>query len=155
MLFEWIKIIHVVSSILLLGVPLASAFYLFRAHRQQDLLILQQAWNTQLWLHGFFVVAAGIVQLISGFTLVFLKGYHLSEPWGVGSLTGFFIATLCWLPMIFLQIKCREQVGQAVTTSVILPKSYYRQMIISYLLGLVAVVCLVAVYYLMVLQSLV
>jgi uncharacterized membrane protein len=98
------------------------------------------------WL---FTATSGIVQAVTGFILVYLKGYSLLSLWVLGSIAGYLIAGACWLPVVWLQMRCRDLAIQAAADKTPLPAVYQHYFRIWWLLGIPAFIALMGVFYLM------
>lgn len=147
-----IKWLHILSSVLLVGTGFGSAFYMFFANRSGSLAA--QAVVTRLVVRAdwWFTTPAGIVQPISGFYLMSLTGWSLSwdTPWILASLILYLIAGLCWLPVVWLQIRMSQMAEQALRQSTELPEKYFRYARRWELLGYPAFIAMLGIYYLMV-----
>ena len=66
----------------------------------------------------------------------------------------FVVATLCWLPVVRIQIRMRDLARAAAAAEGVLPPRYWRYLAWWVALGTVAFVCFVAVFYLMVAKPL-
>ncbi|MDO4708966.1 MAG: DUF2269 domain-containing protein [Pseudomonadota bacterium] len=147
-----IKWLHILSSVLLVGTGFGSAFYMFFANRSGNLAA--QAVVTRLVVRAdwWFTTPAGIVQPISGFYLMSLTGWSLSwdTPWILASLILYVIAGLCWLPVVWLQIRMSDMAEQALREGRELPEKYFRYARRWELLGYPAFIAMLGIYYLMV-----
>jgi uncharacterized membrane protein len=62
----------------------------------------------------------------------------------------YFLAGAAWLPVVWMQIRMRDQAIAAASTGAPLPEVYFRYLRIWVALGVVAFLALVVVFYLMV-----
>lgn len=147
-----IKWLHILSSVLLVGTGFGSAFYMFFANRSGSLAA--QAVVTRLVVRAdwWFTTPAGIVQPISGFYLMYLTGWGLSwdTPWILASLILYLIAGLCWLPVVWLQIRMSRMTDDALKNGEALPQKYFRYAQLWEALGYPAFIAMLGIYYLMV-----
>lgn len=153
MLFTYLKIVHVISASLLLGLSLAMGLYVLFANLQHNLTIIIHATRQFIWLNIYVIGIASIIQLITGFLMAYVKGYVLSQFWGIVSFVGYGIAGFCWLPIIFLQMKCHDLAIDAQVCNIALSKIYYQYLIAWVVLGLLAVFSIITVFYFMVYRS--
>lgn len=51
--YLWIKLIHILGAILILGTGMGSAFYLFRANRSREIHSIYFAARNAVWPTGF------------------------------------------------------------------------------------------------------
>ena len=149
MVYEWLKIIHVISASILFGTGLGTAFYMFYVNQQKDIRLIATATAQVVFADWCFTGSSGIVQAITGITMVMLKGHAWSELWVWGSIVGYLIAGACWLPVVWFQIRCRDLAFEALTNKQPLPDRYFRYFNTWRLLGVPAFLALVVVFFLM------
>ncbi len=149
MLYAWIKIIHIISASVLFGTGLGTAFYMFYVNFQKNVSLIAKATAQVVMADWFFTLTSGIIQAISGFILIYLKGYSLLSFWVMGSILGYTIAGACWVPVVWLQIRCRDLAMVAAKNNMPLSDEYKKYFNIWWLLGIPAFIALVGVFYLM------
>lgn len=149
MLYAWIKIIHIISASVLFGTGLGTAFYMFYVNLGNDVKLIAKATAQVVIADWLFTLSSGIIQAITGFILIYLKGYSLSSFWILGSILGYLIAGACWVPVVWLQMRCRDLAYIAATNKTPLPQQYKKLFTIWWLLGIPAFIALVGVFYLM------
>ncbi len=149
MLYLWLKIIHVISSAILFGTGLGTAFYMFYVNCQKNIKLIALATKQVVLADWLFTGSSGIVQVLTGFAMIYLKHYSFTAFWIVGSIIGYCIAGLCWLPVVWLQIRCRDIALKAYQDQTELPKIYFRYFNIWWLLGILAFIALLFVFYFM------
>lgn len=144
-----LKWIHILSSTVLFGTGIGLAFYFFAAHRMRNLASIQ--FTTRMVVLGdmLFTTPAGIVQILSGVLLMNELGYEYSEPWLFWALVLFCFAGICWLPVVWIQIKMRDM-AQTVSNLDELARHYWTFDRLWIILGTLAFPALIAVYWLMV-----
>ena len=144
------KWLHILSSTMLFGTGIGTAFYLFFVSRTRDthaIAIVSKLVVTADWL---FTATTIVFQPLSGFWLVHRMGYALASRW-IWWATGLFIlATLCWLPVVWLQIQLRNMAASAVKQNTDLPPAFWRFAKYWELLGYPAFAAMLVIYYLMV-----
>src|SRR5580704_333976 len=101
MLYAWIKILHIVSASVLFGTGLGTAFYMFYVNLQKDITLIAKATSAVVIADWLFTATSGVVQAVTGFILVYLKGYSLLSLWVFGSIVGYVIAAVCWVPVVW------------------------------------------------------
>ena len=145
-----LKWLHIVSSVLMVGTGLGSAFYMFFANRSGS--VPAQAVVSRLVVRAdwWFTTPTVILQPATGFTLAHMAGFPLSTPWLALSLALFVFAGACWLPVVWLQIRMAAIAAQANRDAVPLPPLYARYQRWWELLGYPAFAAMVVVFYLMV-----
>lgn len=145
-----LKWLHIVSSVLMVGTGLGSAFYMFFANRSGS--VPAQAVVSRLVVRAdwWFTTPTVILQPATGFALARMAGWPLSTPWLALSLLLFVLAGVCWLPVVWLQIRMAAMAAQAHRDAVPLPPLYARYQRYWELLGYPAFVAMVVVFWLMV-----
>jgi uncharacterized membrane protein len=144
------KWLHIVSSTILFGTGLGSAFYMFVASRQRDPRVAYFVVRWVVVADWIFTATAVIVQPLTGFYLVYLGGYPPTSFWIVWSTILYLVAGACWLPVVWLQIHMREMARSAIEAGTELPVRYQRFFRTWVALGIPAFVVLLVVFYLMV-----
>ncbi|MBA2711414.1 MAG: DUF2269 domain-containing protein [Tatlockia sp.] len=149
MLYLFLKYIHIVSSTILFGTGLGTAFTMVFAHRTGDSYIVAASSRYVVFADWIFTTPAGFIQPVSGFLMVYIAGYSWSSLWIWGSILGYLIAALSWFPVVYLQIKMRNLAVKAVNEKSKLPPLYYRYYRYWFCLGWPAFISLLIVFYLM------
>jgi uncharacterized membrane protein len=147
LLLKWI---HIISSTILFGTGIGSAFYMFMANRGKELPAICFATRLVVIADWIFTTPAIIVQLITGVALVYVAGYEFSDFWVVGALALYFFAGACWLPVVWIQIRMRDMAKAALATGQPLPESYWRLDKWWIGLGALAFPAIIVVFWLMV-----
>jgi len=145
-----LKWLHIVSSVLMVGTGLGSAFYMFFANRSG--IVPAQAVVSRLVVRAdwWFTTPTVILQPATGFALAHMAGWPLSTPWLAVSLALFVFAGACWLPVVWLQIRMAAIAAQAHRDAAPLPPLYACYQRWWELLGYPAFAAMVVVFYLMV-----
>jgi uncharacterized membrane protein len=145
-----VKWIHILSSTLLFGTGLGSAFYMYFASRTRDPRVIAAVVRHVVIADWLFTTPTIVIQPLSGFYLLHLIGLPLRTPWVLWSLVLFVVAGLAWLPVVWMQMRMRDIAREAAGRGAELPPAYQRYLRRWVALGVVAFTALVAVFYLMV-----
>lgn len=145
-----VKWLHVLSSTILFGTGVGSAFYMFVASMRRDPREVHATVRAVVLADWIFTTPAVIVQPLTGAWLVHLAGYPWTSPWIVLSIALYLLAGACWLPVVWMQVRMREMARAAVEAAAPLPERYFRWFRVWVALGIPAFLALVAVFYLMV-----
>jgi uncharacterized membrane protein len=145
-----VKWLHILSSTLLFGTGLGSAFYMFFASRTRDVHVIAVVVRYVVIADWAFTTPAVILQPLTGLWLVHLAGFELASPWLILSMGLYLLAGAAWLPVVWMQIRMREMAATAVRDGAALPATYWRYLNAWVALGAVAFSALVVVFYLMV-----
>lgn len=144
-----IKWIHIISATVLFGTGLGIAFFKWASDRTNDVATIDQINRLVVLADWLFTTPAILIQAATGIWLVKLLGHNWSEPWILLSVALFFIAGICWIPVVYLQIRMRRLSTQAVAQSKSLNKYYYQLAKRWFWLGVPAFSSLVIVFFLM------
>lgn len=147
LLLKWL---HIISSVVLVGVGFGSAFYLFFANRSRNIQVIAEVSRLVVRADYWFTTPAVIVQPLTGIALISVAGYSLTEPWLLMTYALFVVAGICWLPVVWLQIRMQEMALKAVEEAGELPLLYWRYARRWTALGAVAFPAMLVVYGLMV-----
>jgi uncharacterized membrane protein len=150
MTYLLVKWLHILSSTLLFGTGLGSAFYMFftsRTRNPQAIAIVVRQVVIADWV---FTTPTIILQPLTGFYLMHLMGVPLTTPWIGWSVALYLLAGAAWLPVVWMQIRMRDMAVIADRAGTPLPPRYWKFLRIWVALGIVAFAALVAVFYLMV-----
>lgn len=150
--YSVIKTIHIISGTILFGTGFGIAFFFFCAHRNTDLTTRFFAARTTVLADFIFTLPAVILQLLTGFWLIHHAGYGWSENWLVATYIIYIIAGLCWLPVVWIQIRLKTILKNCIKARKSLPDSYCRLFRLWFALGWPAFAGLVAVFFLMVVK---
>lgn len=145
-----IKTIHILSSTVLFGTGLGTAFFMLMSRFSNSIQVKLYAAKTTVIADYMFTTPAVIIQPLTGLWLVQHSGYDLHEVWLLWTYGLYALAGICWLPVVFIQIRLRGIIQHAVDTECDLPQSYDQLFKIWFLLGWPAFIALVAIFYLMV-----
>jgi uncharacterized membrane protein len=149
-----IKTLHILSMVLLFGTGLGSAFYKWMADRSGNLAHIAVTNRHVVLADWLFTTPTVIFQPISGVWMASLAGWPLSTPWVATSLGLYVLAGLCWLPVVWLQVRMAKIAAEAVAGKAALPGHYWRMARLWFWLGVPAFISMVLVVALMVLKHL-
>jgi uncharacterized membrane protein len=145
-----LKWIHILTATILFGTGVGSAFYLYRANRAKSVATIYFIVKQVVIADFLFTTPAIVIQLFTGLWLLKLTGYSVREPWVAWSLGLYFFAGLCWLPVVWMQIKMRNTAKLALEKDEPLPAIYWRLDFWWVFAGSLAFPTVVAIIYLMV-----
>jgi uncharacterized membrane protein len=152
-MIEWylpLKLLHVLSSTVLFGTGIGTAFSMWRAHAGGDPRVIAATSRNVVLADWLFTMPAVVIQPATGLALVSLLGYPLASPWLVASYALFVLVGACWLPVVWLQLRMRRLASLAVERGEPLPAAYHRCFALWFALGWPAFAGVVAIFALMV-----
>lgn len=144
------KWLHVLSSTVLFGTGIGSAYYMLAASLTRDARAVAQVVRFVVIADWIFTTTTIVAQPATGLWMAHLAGYPLTARWILWSIVLYFIAGACWLPVVWLQIRMRGLADEAVRRGEPLPKRYFDCLKVWTALGVPAFLALVAVFWLMV-----
>ncbi len=145
-----LKFVHVLGVAVLFGTGLGIAFFMWMAHRSGDVAAIAHTARTVVIADAVFTATAVLVQPLTGALLVMLHGYPWSQMWIVLSLGLYVVAGLCWLPVVWVQIRLRKISAETARRGDPLPASYHRLFRIWFVLGWPAFLAVLAILWLMI-----
>ena len=145
-----IKTLHIISSTVVFGTGIGIAFFMFNSYRTDNIQQKLYAVRTTVLADYLFTFPAVIIQPLSGIGLVVIAGYNWTDLWLSLTYILYFLSSICWLPVVWIQIQLKKMLQVAADTNTELPKRYHRLFKVWFLLGWPAFVGLVAVFFLMV-----
>lgn len=152
MSFTVLKTLHILSMVLLFGTGLGSAFYKWMADRSGNVAHIAVTSRHVVLADWIFTTPTVIIQPVSGLWMVHLLELPLTTPWIAASLSLFFAAGTCWLPVVWLQIRMQEIAADAASKGAALPPLYWKMARWWFWLGIPAFTAMVAVVALMVIK---
>jgi uncharacterized membrane protein len=145
-----IKWLHILSSTLLFGTGLGSAFYMLFTSLTRNTVATAIVVRKVVLADWLFTLPTIIIQPLTGLAMMHIAGIPLSSKWVMWSFALYFLAGACWLPVVWIQIQMRGLAEAAVAAGQPLPARYWKLLRIWVVLGIPAFFALVVVFYLMV-----
>lgn len=149
-LYILLKVAHVIGAAVLLGTGAGIAFFMLMAHRSRDPAVIAHTAGIVVLADTVFTASAVILQPMTGAALAHLAGYPLLSGW-IGLSLGLYVVTgLCWLPVVWIQIRLRDLALQAAESGAPLPERYFRLFRLWFVLGFPAFAAVLGIVWLMV-----
>jgi uncharacterized membrane protein len=147
------KFIHVLGASVLFGTGLGIAYFMLMAHRTGHAGVIAVIARFVVLADLIFTATAVVVQPVSGWLLARSIGLSpLDESWIVVSLLLYVLVGLCWLPVVFIQMRMRNLAHEAAVDAKPLPEAYRRLFRIWFVLGWPAFAGVLAIFALMIWQ---
>lgn len=152
-----VKTLHIISSVLMVGTGFGTAFYLFWANRSGSVAAQTVVSKWVMKADWWFTTPAVIFQPLSGLWMLHYLGMPFTWDgawlWVKWTLALYALAGLCWLPVVWLQIKMAKMAQAAYAKGEnVLPREYKSYQMAWEWLGYPAFCAMVAVFFLMVLK---
>jgi uncharacterized membrane protein len=145
-----VKWLHVLSSTILFGTGIGTAFYIFFCARTRDARVVAPVMRYAVIADWLFTATTAVLQPLTGFYLVYLTGIPLATTWIAWSIALYLVAILCWLPVVWLQIRMRDLATQAAAAGEPLPARFWMLRWVWFSLGVPALLAFLAIFYLMI-----
>lgn len=145
-----VKWLHILSSTLLFGTGIGSAYYMLFISLTRNARAVATVVRLVVIADWLFTATTVVIQPLSGFYLMHLMGYPLASPWIRWSIALYALAVGCWLPVVWMQMRMRDLALTAADTGEALPERYWTLLRYWIALGIVAFLAFLAVFYLMV-----
>ena len=123
--YFFVKYLHVIGAIVILGTGAGIAFFMLMAHRSGDAAFIARTAATVVIADMLFTLAAVILQPVTGGLLMMLSSTSFAERWLSASLVLYALAGLFWIPVIFMQIEMRDLASAAAAGSQPMPPRYF------------------------------
>lgn len=149
-MYLWIKWLHIISSVVLVGTGIGTAYFMLCAIHSgsNEVRARVGAWVVRAdWV---FTAPAVAAQPATGLWMCHLAGYSLSTPWLAWALGLYALAGACWLPVVWLQIKMARMAREAVEKGGAIDGRYMRYAWMWTALGVPAFVAMALIFALMV-----
>ena len=148
-----LKWVHILSSTILFGAGIGSAFHLFAATLRRRIAGIASGTRNVVLADWLLTTPTVILQPLTGVALVRQMGLPFSTPWVAWSLALYAVAIACWLPVVVIQLRMRQVAERAERAGAPVPAAYDRLFHWWTGLGLAAFAAFVLVFWLMVTKS--
>jgi len=145
-----LKWLHILSSTVLFGTGIGSAFYLLVASLGRDARTVAAIGGYVVVADWLFTATTVVLQPVTGWLLVRSAGMPWSQPWLAWSVALYVLAIACWLPVVRLQYRLRDEARRCAVDGVPLSGAYWRPFAAWIGLGFVAFFAFLAIFWLMV-----
>ena len=119
------KWVHILSSTLLFGTGIGTAFFFVSAIRTRDPLFIakdrKNRCSRRLPVHAHLRDRAARHRIVSG---AFTMATRSRDAWLFWTLVLYAIALCCWLPVVWLQIRLTKMATEAAAANQPLPRGF-------------------------------
>ncbi|HEY6543507.1 MAG TPA: DUF2269 domain-containing protein [Dokdonella sp.] len=150
MSYLFVKWLHIVSSTILFGTGIGSAFYLLCASLSRDARLVARVAGWVVRADWLFTATTVVLQPLTGWWLMHIARFPIDAWWLERSIVLYALAVACWLPVVWLQMRMRDLAAQAAREGSALPRAFRRCFIAWFALGVPALLAFLAIFYLMV-----
>ncbi|WP_020159361.1 DUF2269 family protein [Methylobacter marinus] len=150
MSFLILKLIHILSAIILFGVGLGTVFYKIMADHSSNHAAIAVTSRHVVQADWWFTTPTVVIQPLTGILMARQLAMPLSEGWLLLTAILYVLTGLCWLPVVYLQIRMRDIANAALAKNQPLPPRYRYYSLIWMWLGVPAFFAMVGITTLMV-----
>jgi len=133
-----VKWLHLLGSSILFGTGLGIAFFAWfgyrRAMRTDSIGLLRGVLSLTVIADAAFTAAAAAIQPITGAALWRMTGGSWTAPWLMAVLATYVFVGVCWLPVVWLQVRLRND-ALAAPAIAQLPPRFHRRFAAWFALG--------------------
>ena len=152
--YLWLKWLHILSSTVLFGTGIGSAFYLLVASLGRDPRTVAAVSGWVVMADWLFTATTAVLQPLTGVLLVRTSGMPWGQPWLLHSIGLYVLAIACWLPVVWIQLRLRDLSARAAAEGAVLPPAFWRFFGWWVGLGCVAFAAFLLIFYLMIAKRL-
>lgn len=145
-----LKTAHIISATVLFGTGIGIAFFFWRGTRSGHPHAAYFAARTTVLADIVFTAAAVVVQPLTGLLLVLQGGFDPFDRWLATSYVLYLVAGACWVPVLVLQKRIRDQLAVKLAGGEFDQSLFDRRRRQWFWLGWPAFLALVVVFHLMV-----
>lgn len=150
MAYQALLWVHILSSTLLFGTGLGTAFHSWMAQRSGDLRALVVVSRNVVIADWLFTTPAVVMQPVTGAWTARTAGIPFTTGWLAVALGLYVLVGACWLPVVWLQIQMHKLVDSAPRAGEPLPTCYRVYARWWFALGWPAFLAVIGIFYLMV-----
>jgi len=149
-LYPLLKLAHLLGAAVLFGTGAGIAFFMLMAHRSGDPAFIARTGDLVVKADFLFTATAVVAQPVTGLWLAFHVGYDLLSGWILASVTLYVFTGLCWLPVVWIQMRLRDLAREAAREKRPLDRRYRRLFRAWFILGWPAFAAVIAIFWLMI-----
>lgn len=144
------KWLHILTSTVLFGTGVGTAFYMFAISLGRDTRQVATISRYVVMGDWLFTAPTVVLQPLTGLWLMHVMGLTFEARWLAWSLALYILAIGCWLPVVWLQIRLRDVAAAAAAQGAELPPLYWKYFRWWTALGFPALFAFLAIFWLMV-----
>jgi uncharacterized membrane protein len=145
-----LKVVHVISATVLFGTGLGIAFFKWITDRTGNTGAIRVVSEKVVLADWLFTLPAILVQAATGVALAKLLDYPLFRGWLAWALVLFCLAGICWIPVVWLQLRMRDLARMSEREGAPMGALYRTYARVWFWLGVLAFSSVVLVFWLMI-----
>lgn len=150
MTYLFLKYLHVLGAVVILGTGSGIAYFMLMAHRTGDTKFIAGTAHVVVIADWIFTATAVAAQPVTGYLLLRQSGWSLSEFWIKASIVLYVVAGVFWLPVVGIQRRMRDLAHNAAEAGAALPEAYHRLFRIWFIFGFPGFGAVMAILWLMI-----
>ncbi|MGI9290945.1 MAG: DUF2269 family protein [Gammaproteobacteria bacterium] len=103
-----IRLIHVISSALMLGVGVGAFWFMLTTVRSGNPMAIAVTTRNAVRAEWFIAAPVAFFQPLTGYILMMQLGYSLRSMWFLAVVALYMIAGVCWIYVIKTELKLRS-----------------------------------------------
>ena len=107
-----IRLIHIISSALMLGVGVGAFWFMLTAVRSANPMAIAVTIRNAVRAEWFIAAPVALLQPLTGYLLMLQLGYVLNSLWFVAVVALYVVAGICWIYVIKTELKLRSLAEQ-------------------------------------------
>ncbi len=108
-----IQTLHVMCGVVLIGLSLASYFYVMNSLHRQDTVLVLYALRLSYFADVIFIPLI-LIQVITALVLMVAKHIELTTPWTVVAFIAFAVVVLLWATAVLIKFAFIKQLPQRI-----------------------------------------
>ena len=149
-----VKWLHILSSTVLFGTGIGSAFYLLVATLGRDPRTVAAVSAYVVVADWLFTATTAAIQPVTGWMMVRQANLPWGQPWLLHSIGLYVLAIACWLPVVGIQMRLKTESRACMEAGRPLSTRYWKLFAAWVALGFVAFFAFLAIFWLMVTKRL-
>ena len=151
--YLFLRLIHILSSVVVAGTGAGIAFFMFMANRSNSPQAIAVTARNVVLADWLFTAPAVVTQFLSGWLLIHQLNWSFSSQWFLVVLALFIFVGVCWIPVLFIQYRLRSLADDAIQQGEI-SNDFKRLMKLWTALGIPAFLAVLVIFWLMVFKPL-
>lgn len=144
-----IKTVHILSSTVLFGTGIGTAFQMLATHYRGDVHAIAVTARSVVTADRLMTTPAAVIQPATGLLLAHLEGWPWTSSWLIASCALYVVAMVCWFAVVGLQHEMATEAAKADRAGSMLSSLYRADFRDWMQLGWPAFFCFVGLYWLM------
>lgn len=107
-LYPVIKTLHIISATVLFGTGAGIAFFMLQGQLSDTHAVRRFAAVATVKADFIFTLPAVVLQPTTGAWLIWYGGFDPADFWLVATYALYFVAGLCWVPVVLIQIRIKR-----------------------------------------------